>query len=152
MVVIDSGNATADNPALSNFSMVNERHVQNRYNKMSHDELVMRSGVIAHEQSQGLLSRGMRTYRRRIGLALEHHSSQQKFEHLREVQQEELPRGLSNAEIYSSGKKAGKEDARTRIPSKANSIRDPLERQGYNDGYEEERQGRMRSWNLNFSY
>ncbi|MDD5751395.1 MAG: hypothetical protein PHS73_02645 [Candidatus Peribacteraceae bacterium] len=114
---------------------MDERHVTNRYLAMPLDELRMRKAQVAKEQSEGRLSRGKRTYRRRIKKALETREGQQDQAKLTRTQNEGTVR-LNRTQRYDKGYDAGRRDALQQLHTRrAFMITDDTERMGYYDGY-----------------
>lgn len=101
---------------------------------MTLDELRMRKAQVSKEQSEGRLSRGKRTYRRRIKKALETREGQQEQAKLMRTQNEGTVR-LNQTQRYDKGYDAGRRDALQQRSTRADLIQDDIERSGYYAGY-----------------
>jgi hypothetical protein len=118
--------------------MINESSISEHYLEMSLSELRSRQTQLeARRHADGRLSKGMRTYRRRLKRALEMKEAEQKAQQSRYMHSEARPVNsrLYTQQRYDVGYQRGRNEALRGLPSAEAWISNPDEREGYRDGY-----------------
>lgn len=118
--------------------MINEPLIQKRYLQMPLPELQSRQTQLETERlTHGRLSKGKRTYRRRLQQALGMRETEQRAQQARymNTQARTVNYRLSAQQRYEKGVTQGRSDALGKRPSFENTIEDPEEKRGYHDAY-----------------
>lgn len=118
--------------------MINEPLIQKRYLNIPPTELKSRQTQLEAERlTTGRLSKGKRTYRRRLQKALSMREAEQRAQQTRYMYSQDRPiyPRLTAQQRYDKGSRQGRSDALCDVSSRERSIEDPEEQRGYRDAF-----------------